>query len=113
MSPMHPFDEAMALQPQADGSFAGRTHAAWANMIGPYGGITAAQCLQAVLTAELVDGAAWELLQAMAEDFEYEDLADDFAQATRQEALHLEQIRAWHEQAVLQTGHRHADRAPR
>lgn len=49
MSPMHPFDEAMALQPQADGSFAGRTHAAWANMIGPYGGITAAQVLHAVL----------------------------------------------------------------
>ncbi|MBE7366233.1 acyl-CoA thioesterase [Ramlibacter pallidus] len=45
----HPFDEAVALQPQADGSFQGRTSPAYANMIGPYGGITAAQCLQSVL----------------------------------------------------------------
>lgn len=45
----HPLDAALALQPRDDGSFEGRTHPAWANMIGPYGGITAAQCLQAVL----------------------------------------------------------------
>jgi acyl-CoA thioesterase len=49
MSNVHPMDEAIALQARGDGVFAGRTHAAWANMIGPYGGITAAQCLQAVL----------------------------------------------------------------
>jgi acyl-CoA thioesterase len=45
----HPFDTAIALQAQADGSFLGQTSAAYANMIGPYGGITAAQCLQGVL----------------------------------------------------------------
>jgi acyl-CoA thioesterase len=45
----HPFDDAIALQPQADGGWQGRTSPAYANMIGPYGGITAAQCLQAVL----------------------------------------------------------------
>jgi acyl-CoA thioesterase len=45
----HPFDTAVALQPQQDGSFLGHTSAAYGNMIGPYGGITAAQCLQAVL----------------------------------------------------------------
>ena len=45
---MHPFDDAIALRPAADG-FAGRTSAAYANFIGPYGGITAAQCLHAVL----------------------------------------------------------------
>jgi len=45
----HPFDAAIALQAREGGSFEGRTHPAWANMIGPYGGITAAQCLQAVL----------------------------------------------------------------
>lgn len=49
MSSGHPLDEAIALQPQADGSFAGHTHPAWANMIGPYGGITAAQVLNAIL----------------------------------------------------------------
>jgi acyl-CoA thioesterase len=45
----HPFDAAIALQPQEDDSFLGRTSPAYGNMIGPYGGITAAQCLQAVL----------------------------------------------------------------
>ena len=45
----HPFDGAIALQAREDGSFAGRTSAAYANFIGPYGGITAAQCLNAVL----------------------------------------------------------------
>lgn len=49
MTTPHLFDAAIALQPQADGSFAGRTHPAWANMVGPFGGITAAQCLAAVL----------------------------------------------------------------
>ncbi len=46
---LHPFDAAVALQPQADGCFAGATHPAWANMVGPFGGITAAQALSAVL----------------------------------------------------------------
>lgn len=45
----HPFDAAIALQPRGDGSFEGRTSPAYANMIGPYGGITAAQCINAVL----------------------------------------------------------------
>ena len=45
---MHPFDDAILLQPAGDG-FAGRTSPAYANFIGPYGGITAAQCLNAVL----------------------------------------------------------------
>ncbi|HZY15353.1 MAG TPA: thioesterase family protein [Ramlibacter sp.] len=45
----HPVDTAIALSPQPDGSFVGATRPDWANMIGPYGGITAAQCLQAVL----------------------------------------------------------------
>ncbi|MDA0224776.1 MAG: thioesterase family protein [Proteobacteria bacterium] len=45
----HPFDAAIALEPQADGSFLGHTSAAYANMVGPYGGITAAQALTAVL----------------------------------------------------------------
>ncbi|MDB5899494.1 MAG: Acyl-CoA thioesterase [Ramlibacter sp.] len=49
MSQSHPFDAAIALQAQAGGSFLGQTSPAYANMIGPYGGITAAQCLQGVL----------------------------------------------------------------
>ena len=45
----HPFDGAIALHSREDGSFTGRTSSAYANFIGPYGGITAAQCLNAVL----------------------------------------------------------------
>jgi len=45
----HVFDQAIALQLQADGSFAGHTSAAYANMVGPFGGISAAQMMQAVL----------------------------------------------------------------
>ncbi len=45
----HAFDAAVALQPQADGRFSGHTSLAYANMVGPFGGITAAQALNAVL----------------------------------------------------------------
>jgi acyl-coenzyme A thioesterase PaaI-like protein len=45
----HPFDEAIRLAPQPDGTCIGHTSAAYANMVGPYGGITAAQAMQAVL----------------------------------------------------------------
>ena len=46
---LHPFDHALALTPQPDGSFAGHTSPAYWNMIGPYGGVTAATALQAVM----------------------------------------------------------------
>lgn len=45
----HPFDEAVDLQAQADGTWLGHTSAAYANMVGPFGGITTAQALTAVL----------------------------------------------------------------
>ncbi len=41
------FDQALHLQPLGGDRFAGRTHPGWANMVGPFGGITAAQLLQA------------------------------------------------------------------
>lgn len=46
---VHAVDEAIALRAQDDGSFEGRTSPAYANMVGPFGGITAAQALNAVL----------------------------------------------------------------
>jgi acyl-coenzyme A thioesterase PaaI-like protein len=46
---LHPFDEAIRLLARADGSFDGHTSVAYANMVGPFGGITTAQALQAVL----------------------------------------------------------------
>ena len=49
MGTPHPFDEALVLVPQADGSQLGHTSPAYANMVGPFGGVTAAQALNAVL----------------------------------------------------------------
>ncbi len=49
MSEPHPFDTAVALTPLGGDRFRGRTSPAYANFIGPYGGITAAQSLRAVL----------------------------------------------------------------
>lgn len=45
----HPLDDAIALQAQELGTFRGRTTKAYWNMVGPFGGITAATLLQAVL----------------------------------------------------------------
>lgn len=54
---LHPFDEAIALEaspleaiaPAAGGAvLRGRTHPGWSNMIGPFGGITAAVLMHAV-----------------------------------------------------------------
>ena len=45
----HVFDDAVALVQQPDGTFAGHTSPAYANMVGPFGGISAAQVMNAVL----------------------------------------------------------------
>lgn len=45
----HVFDEAIAIRPDAEaGVFRARTHPAYANMVGPYGGITAATVVAAL-----------------------------------------------------------------
>jgi acyl-CoA thioesterase len=44
----HPFDRAAALEHLGAGRFAGHTDPAYANMVGPFGGITAATLLRAV-----------------------------------------------------------------
>ena len=52
MSTLHLLDQALALTPTPDaapGTLAGHTHPAYWNMVGPYGGITAAVMLQAVM----------------------------------------------------------------
>jgi len=48
-SELHPLDDALALQPAGPGQFAGRTTPAYWNMVGPFGGATAATLLQAVM----------------------------------------------------------------
>jgi acyl-CoA thioesterase len=49
MTAPHPFDEAIALTCQEDGQFIGHTSAPYGNFVGPFGGISAAQMLNAVL----------------------------------------------------------------
>lgn len=46
---LHACDAAIALQLQSDGSYLGHTSTAYGNMVGPFGGITAAQALNVVL----------------------------------------------------------------
>lgn len=46
----HPLDEATRLLPAEDGTLRGHTHPAYANMVGPFGGVTAATMLNAALT---------------------------------------------------------------
>jgi acyl-CoA thioesterase len=47
-APPHPFDAAIALAPAADGRIRSRTRPEYANMVGPFGGITAATFVRAV-----------------------------------------------------------------
>lgn len=49
MQQKHVFDDAIALEPQRGDRFTGRTSAAYGNMVGPFGGMTAAQALNGVL----------------------------------------------------------------
>ena len=49
----HPLDQALELSPQTSpGCWQGSTHPFYRNMVGPYGGVTAAQMLQAVMLDE-------------------------------------------------------------
>ena len=49
MSNNHAFDQAIALTPRSDNLYQGKTSEAFQNMVGPFGGTTAATLLQAVL----------------------------------------------------------------
>jgi hypothetical protein len=56
---------------------------------------TLAQCLSAMLTAELTDNAGWELLIRLADDAGESDLAGRFLGALGQEQEHLAIIKTW------------------
>jgi acyl-CoA thioesterase len=49
MSMPHVFDDAVRLNPAGEHRYGGATHPAYANMVGPFGGITGAVLLQAAL----------------------------------------------------------------
>lgn len=46
---MHPFDQAIQLTATAPGTYQGHTSSAYVNLVGPYGGVTCAVMLNAVL----------------------------------------------------------------
>jgi hypothetical protein len=58
-------------------------------------------CLNAMLTAELTDVDAWDLLARLAADLGKEDLATGFRQALLQENGHLRDIRTWYQACIL------------
>lgn len=63
---------------------------------------TIAQALNALLTAELTDNASWDLLVELAEQTGHRDMATEFSAALETERQHLDMVRGWLRQAVLQ-----------
>lgn len=60
-----------------------------------------AHCLQAMLTAELTDNDGWQLLIKLAENLGYNDLTTEFETALEHEEEHLQNVRAWLSDCVL------------
>lgn len=58
------------------------------------------QSLEALLSLELIDNAAWELLAQLANDMSLPDMADKFMRAYQQEERHLELVKGWYEASV-------------
>lgn len=62
---------------------------------------TTAQCLHAMLVAELADHDGWDMLIRLTEDAGQDDLAARFRNALDEERVHLQTIRNWYEQSML------------
>jgi hypothetical protein len=58
------------------------------------------QCLEALLSIELIDNAAWELLIALSAEMKLDDMTEMFRVALQQEENHLLRVRTWYEDAV-------------
>lgn len=61
------------------------------------------ECLGAVLTAELVDNDAWDLLARLARESGHEDLAEEFETALTEETNHLVNVRRWVEAGTFES----------
>ncbi len=59
------------------------------------------QCLQALMTAELTDNAGWELLIELVDGLGYNDLKLEFETALVHEEEHLQNVRDWLSDMVL------------
>jgi bacterioferritin (cytochrome b1) len=62
-----------------------------------------AQCLQAMLTAELTDNAGWELLIKLADNLGYEEMSKEFETALVNEQEHLLNVRTWLSESVMES----------
>jgi bacterioferritin (cytochrome b1) len=60
-----------------------------------------AQCLQAILTAELTDNDGWQMLINLAEELGHADMATEFRGALANEEKHLSSVRGWLEGHVM------------
>jgi rubrerythrin len=60
------------------------------------------QALEAMLSLELTDNAAWELLIKLAHDMNLPDMVEKFEHALVQEENHLVQVKQWYEESVRQ-----------
>lgn len=59
-----------------------------------------AQCLHAIVTAELSDKAGWETLIALADEHELTEMVNDFTLALNEEREHLALVQTWYEEAL-------------
>jgi Domain of unknown function (DUF892) len=64
---------------------------------------TLVQTIQIALAAELVDGAGWETLIALAESMHQDGMAERFRKALDRETEHLAKVRRWHNALTLET----------
>lgn len=62
---------------------------------------TISQCLEMLLTLELSDNAAWELLIRLTDEMGLDEMADQFRRALEQEEEHLRMVRSWYEESVI------------
>jgi bacterioferritin (cytochrome b1) len=60
-----------------------------------------AQCLQAILTAELTDNDGWRLLIQLADNLGYPEMKAEFETALAHEVEHLQNVRTWLADCVM------------
>jgi bacterioferritin (cytochrome b1) len=60
-----------------------------------------AQCLQAMLTAELTDNDGWRLLIQLADNLGHDEMKVEFESALANEEEHLINVRTWLQESVL------------
>lgn len=63
---------------------------------------TLAQALQAILVLEMTDNVGWDLLAELARECGHPELAESFAQPIDTEREHLETVRGWLRQCVME-----------